>query len=623
MKSLLSILFCWLVFAVHAQNVDQRWVEENYTQREVMIPMRDGVKLSTMIFEPKEASHSPILMHRTPYGNRMFSTLWADWKSYAKEKYIFVVQDVRGRFLSEGSFVNVRPFVKNKHSKKDIDETTDAYDTVEWLLKHLKHTNGRVGVIGCSYPGFYATMAAASGHPAIKAVSPQAPVTDWFMGDDYHRHGAFMLRDEFSFCPWMDAPRPKPTSVGPVGHKFFTTDEYSFFLKKGAISELTPLLGDSIAFWNEVMSHPNYDEWWRERDARRVCYHIKPAVLIVGGTYDAEDCFGAWNTYKAIRRQSPSTDLRLVMGPWSHGAWLGSLGHELGDIHFGGPTAPFYRDSIEFPFFQHYLNGKPLTRTLQTRVHVFSSGENRWHGYQDWDVEHADSTIFYLQEKGGLSVDRPTSLEASCTEYVSDPSHPVPYWETTVDSRNNAYMTADQRFAARRPDVLCFETAPLTKDFSVAGPVQVDLQTAISTTDADFVVKVIDVFPDDFSYSGNDGFGYSPSGAVMGGYQMLVRGDVMRGRFRESYSHVTPFVPGKVSQVSFVMNDIAHTFKAGHRLMVQVQSSWFPLVDMNPQQCVDNIYKCGKDAFVKSHVRIYHDSEHASRLTFYHISTKE
>jgi putative CocE/NonD family hydrolase len=613
------ILFIFLAFFAisYSQVIDEKWVKENYTKREVMIPMRDGTKLFTAIYEPiSKSERHPVLMSRTPYsignyGKEMNSQLWNSWSEYSKERYIFVFQDVRGKWMSEGNFVDVRPFNPNKKKGTDIDEASDTYDTVEWLLKNTIYNNGNVGVSGCSYLGFYSLMAALSNHPAIKAICPQAPVTDWFMGDDIHHNGALMLTDAFSFLPYIDRPRPVPTASQSGGSKpFYTTDEYSFFLKSGAIKNLTKLLGDSIKFWNDVTEHPNYDSWWKARNTRNGCYNIKPAVLVVGGLFDAEDGYGTWELYKTINKQSPDTKLNLLIGPWNHGGWLFGSGTFLGNIRFGSNTSIYFKES-ENKFFNYYLKGKGSVEDMK-KATVFFSGENKWKTFDSWPPKEKVMTPLYLGDKGNLQFTVPKT-SSSYTEYTSDPSNPVPYTSRIQQNRGIEYMTDDQRFASRRPDVISFETEPLKEDLTLGGELIADLKVSISTTDADFVVKLIDVFPDDFSYDEKiDGEGNGQN-YLMNGYQMLVRGDVMRGRYRNSFEQPEAFVPNKPTTVTFKLTDIAHTFMKGHRVMIQIQSSWFPLVDRNPQQFVD-IYHCNDSDFIKSDIKIYHQQDQASRI---------
>ena len=599
---------------------DSLWIRENYTKTEQYIPMRDGVKLFTAIYQPKDRSEKhPVLMNRTPYscapyGKDFTARLWGShWKYYARENYIIVIQDVRGRWMSEGDFVDIRPFNKDKKTAQDIDEASDTYDAIDWLVKNLPDNNGNVGVFGISYPGFYSTMAAASGHPALKAVSPQAPVTDWFQGDDFHHNGALFQMDGFSFYSGFGKPRPRPTTTGSPGYNFKIKDNYQFYLQAGSLKRLGELIGDSIQFWKDLYAHPDYDDWWKARNARNAMYNIKPAMLVVGGLFDAEDCFGAWNLYKAIEKQNPSTSNRLVMGPWYHGQWSSRDGSYLGNVRFGSNTAFWYQNHLEIPFFNYYLKGKGEQPDIAEAT-IFFSGANEWKRFSQWPPETSTPTPFYLASQNRLTFSKPTDVH-SFTEYTSDPAHPVPYTEDVHFDRTREYMTDDQRFASRRPDVLTFQTDVLTEDLTLAGVVTADLKLSISTTDADFVVKVIDVFPDDFSYPGDAGQPRRSVGGAypMGGYQMLVRGEIMRGRYRNSFEKPEAFKPNRVETVRFDLPDVAHTFRKGHRLMIQIQSSWFPLADRNPQQFV-NIYTCDASAFIKSQIKIFHEAANSSQI---------
>jgi putative CocE/NonD family hydrolase len=620
---LLSSIGC-LEASAQGTSQDSAWIRENYIKVEKYIPMRDGIKLFTAIYMPKDTMEKhPILMTRTPYSCAPYGTdRWRNFyagylRYYLREGYIMVTQDVRGRWMSEGQFADVRPFIKDKKSNTDVDEASDTYDAIDWLVKNVPGNNGRVGVFGISYPGFYSTMAAASAHPALKAVSPQAPVTDWFMGDDFHHNGAFYVMDGWDFYSSFGKPRPQPTTIGPSGFNFYSRDNYKWYLETGALKNILKLTGDTIAFWKELYQHPNLDDWWKARNARVAMYDIKPAILVTGGLFDAEDCFGAWNLFKAIRSQSPSTNSHLVMGPWYHGQWASNDGTHLGNVRFGSNTSFWYQNTIEMPFFNYYLKGQGPEPKLPTAT-VFFSGENTWKKFEQWPPAEKQDQPIYLEANGGLSWTAPAGKN-SYSEYISDPAHPVPYTEDVHFRRTREYMDDDQRFASRRPDVLTFQTQPLTEDLTLAGPVIADLQVALSGTDADFVVKLIDVFPDDFSYAAEMG-GQPPRGArdipaeyPMGGYQMLVHGEIMRGRFRESFEKPVAFKPGKVETVKFAIPDVAHTFKKGHRLMIQVQSSWFPLVDRNPQKFID-IYTADDSDFTKETIKVFHDSEHASRV---------
>lgn len=614
-RSLFYLLFFLLPLVLVAQHEqDSAWIREHYTKKELYIPMRDGVKLFTAVYLPKDASEKhPILMNRTPYscspyGEDQFRAFWMNhWKYYLRENYIIVIQDVRGRWMSEGQFEDVRPFNKNKKGNTDIDEASDTYDAIDWLVNNLPNNNAHVGVFGISYPGFYSTMAAASEHPALKAVSPQAPVTDWFMGDDFHHNGAFFQMDGFSFYSGFGKPRPQPTKIGPKGFDFKVRDNYKFYLEAGTLQQLADYMGDSIKFWKELYAHPNYDEWWQARNARVAMYDVKPAMLVVGGLFDAEDCYGAWNLYKAIEKQSPATNNKIVMGPWYHGQWASRDGSRLGNVRFGRNTAFDYQNNIEIPFFNYYLKGKGDDPALPEAT-IFFTGENSWKQLPQWPPQNMTPTALYLQANGNLSWNAGGSSNAY-REYISDPAHPVPYTEDVHFGRTREYMTDDQRFAHRRPDVLTYVTAPLDEDLTLAGPLTADLRVSISTTDADFVVKLIDVFPDNFSYPGDaPQAGRTAGGSYpMGGYEQLVRGEIMRGRFRQSFEKPVAFKPGKTETVKFELPDVAHTFRKGHRLMIQVQSSWFPLADRNPQQFV-NIYTAKPEDFKQSTIRIFEAS---------------
>lgn len=617
-KIFFSILYILQVTVVFSQTINEQWLKENYTKQEILISMRDGVKLFTTIYAPVDDKEKhPILLTRTPYscapyGKDKFSTrLHATYlKEYVKEGYVFVFQDVRGRWMSEGEFVDVRPYNPNKKNKVDIDEASDTYDAVDWLIKNVKNNNGNVGVFGISYPGFYSTMAALSGHSAIKAVSPQAPVTDWFMGDDFHHNGAFMMMDAFGFYSSFGQPRPKPTTIGPKGFKFYTNDKYKFYLETGAIKNLSKLMGDSIKFWNDLINHPNYDEWWKARDARvgfKNPPKYIPSILVVGGVFDAEDCYGAWRLYEAIEKSNPNLKNQIVMGPWYHGGWSRGEGNYLGNVQFESKTSLHYQQNIEIPFFNFHLKGKGSVEQIK-EANVFFTGENNWKTFDNWPPKNSNQTSIYLSDNQSLRFNSPTNAN-SFSSYVSNPNKPVPYTDGVIKDRTREYMTDDQRFASTRTDVLTFSTEKLEEDVTLAGTIVADLKVAISTSDADFIVKVIDVFPEGFKYDSI----LNENTYLMDSYQMLVRGEVMRGRYRNSFEKPEAFVPGKTETVKFELPDVAHTFKKGHRIMVQIQSTWFPLVDRNPQQFVD-IYHCEDKDFIPAEIKIFHDAQNASRL---------
>lgn len=607
----------WATAQTNAQ--DSAWIRDNYIKKEMMVPMRDGVRLFTAVYIPKDTTEAhPILMTRTPYscapyGEANFRAFWTNhWRYYMRHNYIIVLQDVRGRWMSEGNFMDVRPYNPNKKGT-EIDEASDTYDAIDWLVNNLPHNNKRVGIFGISYPGFYSTMAALSGHPSLVAVSPQAPVTDWFMGDDFHHNGAFFQMDGFSFYSSFGKPRPQPTTVGSPGFNFPTRDAYKFYLEAGTPKKLAELIGDSIAFWHEMYKHPNYDDWWKARNVRNFVQYIPPHThtLVVGGLFDAEDTYGAWRTYEAIEQKAKNNN-RIVMGPWYHGQWSRGDGSSLGNVQFGSNTSLYYQNEIELPFFRHHLEGKGTHKLPEATI--FFTGENKWRQLDRWPATKVQPTPLYLGSNEQLSWSKPTA-PSSFSSYVSDPAKPVPYTEDVHFSRTIAYMTDDQRFANRRTDVLSFQTEVLTEDLTLAGPVIANLLTSISTTDADFVVKLIDVFPSNFNYPGQQPAAgrMGGGGYPMGDYQMLVRGEIMRGRFRNSFEKPEAFKPGKVETVNFELPDVAHTFKKGHRIMFQIQSSWFPLVDRNPQQFV-NIYEADAKDYIPSTIRIWHDAKNASSI---------
>jgi putative CocE/NonD family hydrolase len=606
-----------------AQNPDSIWIVSNYTKIERQIAMRDGIKLFTSIYMPGDvtADH-PILITRTPYscapyGEGRWRPFWNSYlKYYLREGYIFVFQDVRGRWMSEGEFVDIRPFNPDKKTDGDIDEASDTWDTVDWLIKNIPHNNGKAGVLGISYPGFYATMAAASNHPALIAVSPQAPVTNWFIGDDFHHNGALFLMDAFSFYSPLGRgfglPRPRPTTHGPVSVGFPVHDNYKFYLETGPLSNFKKMTGDTVRFWNDLYAHPDYDAFWQARDARNATKNLKPAMLWVGGLFDAEDNWGAWNSYKAAEKNNPGKEFnRIVMGPWYHSQWADNDGTHLGNVNFGSNTSLWFQQLIEIPFFNYYLKGKGNVSGIAEAT-VFITGDNEWKKFDRWPPSGSEEKILYLSENGMLKWSRPQKT-TSFSEYVSDPGKPVPYTEDVHFARTKEYMTDDQRFAERRPDVLTFKTGILDENVTVTGVVTADLFSSVSTSDADFVVKLIDVFPDDYSEGGHDDGNRAGSVYPMGGYEMLVHAEVLRGRYRKSYEKPEPFIPGRTENVRFSISDIAHTFRKGHRMMVQIQSTWFPLVDRNPQSFV-NIYEADEKDFQKATIRIYHDKKYSSNI---------
>jgi putative CocE/NonD family hydrolase len=597
-----------------AQGVEK--VKARYTKYEYRIPMRDGVRLFTAVYVPKDDSQKyPVLLTRTPYSCRPYGAdQYRDSLGpsplFAGSGYIFVYQDVRGRWMSEGEFVNMRPHNPAK-GKGEVDESSDTYDTIDWLLKHLPNHNGKVGMSGISYPGFYTACGMIDAHPALAAASPQAPVTDWFVGDDWHHNGALFLSHMFNFMAGFDRPRPKPTTKTSGRFDHGTPDGYAYFLKLGPLNEAGKRHFEGrAAFWDEAMRHGSYDDWWKARNLRQHLKDVKPAVMTVGGWFDAENLFGALEVYKNVKRLSPKTNNRIVMGPWVHGGWSRGDGSSLGDVSFNAKTGEYYREHIEFPFFEQHLKGKKAEHTPE--AWMFETGTNVWRKHDTWPPKAARPRTLYFHPAGALG-DKPPAEKKPADgndEYVSDPAKPVPYMDRVVLGMAAEYKTADQRFAARRPDVLVYETEELEEDLTIAGPVGVDLHVSTTGTDADWVVKVIDVYPNDYPDPNPN-----PAHVKMGGYQQLVRGDVMRGKFRDSFEKPQPFEPGRPARVKFALPDTYHTFRRGHRVMVQVQSSWFPLVDRNPQVFTD-IYSAKESDFRKATHRVYRTQEMPSSVTF-------
>jgi putative CocE/NonD family hydrolase len=611
--SLALLLAAVLPGAATAQGLEA--VKAAYTKYEYRIPMRDGTKLFTAVYVPKDASQKyPILLTRTPYsvqpyGVDRYKDNLGPSPLFAKEGYVFAYQDVRGRWMSEGTFVNMRPYIPDKKSSHDIDETSDTYDTIDWLVKHVPN-NGKVGLTGISYPGFYTDAGMIDAHPALKAASPQAPIVDWFVGDDFHRNGVLWLPHLFNFIANFGRPRPGPTRKGPPAFDHDTPDGYAFFLRLGPLANADKqyFKGD-VPFWNEVMAHGTYDNFWQSRNLRPHLKKIKPAVMTVGGWFDAENLFGALETYRHVEANSPGASNVLVMGPWRHGGWSSNDGESLGNVHFNSKTSAFFREHIELPFFEYHLKSKGENR--QPEAWVFETGANQWHKHDSWPPKGAAPRALYFRAAGALSAEAPPDgkPEECCDEYVSDPARPVPFQQKIDIGMSADYMTADQRFAARRTDVLVYQTPPLDNDTTIAGPIDVELHVSTTGTDSDWVVKLIDVYPDDYPDPKPN-----PTGVRMGGYQQLVRGDAMRGKFRNSYSKPEPFEPGRPERVKFRMQDVYHTFRPGHRIMVQVQSSWFPLADRNPQTFVD-IYSAKESDFKKATQRVYRSREMPSKVT--------
>jgi len=602
--------------------------KEHYTKYEYRIAMRDGVRLFTAVYVPKDSSRAyPFLIDRTPYsvgpyGVDQYRSQLGPSPEFDKAGYIFVFQDVRGRFMSEGQFVEMRPHVDNKKSNKDVDDASDLYDTIEWLLKNVANNNGNAGIWGISYPGFFTSASIIDSHPALKAASPQAPMTNLFMGDDAYHGGAFMLAANFGFYAFFkpqENPQLPPKAFVPF--EYDTNDGYDFFLNAGPIGNLSKLLQGKSALFDDQMRHDTFDDYWKARDLAPHMKNIHCAVLTVGGWFDADDLQGPFTTFRSIDKNNPGIFNALVVGPWVHGGWARYDGEHLGRADFASNTGDFYRKNILFPFFEQYLKG--TTGAKLPKAYVFETGTNVWRRYSAWPPKNAEPKTLYLQANGGLSFEAPPGESSAFDEYVSDPAKPVPFVNYTAQNVPQEYMVSDQRFAASRPDVLVYSKPVLQEDVTIAGPLSPKLFISTSGTDSDWDVKLIDVYPTDYPESKLDAqkpedrnkprADVGPPTFAMGGYQQLVRGEPFRGKFRHSFEKPEPFTPGKVEEVNFTMQDVNHTFRRGHRIMVQIQSSWFPLTARKPQTYV-NIPDAKPSDFVRATERVYHNKADPSGI---------
>jgi putative CocE/NonD family hydrolase len=580
------------------------FIRQHYVKQDFRIPMRDGVKLFTSVYVPKDSSRPyPMLLQRTPYSvgpygsNNYRGTLGPD--SFAREGFIYVYQDVRGRFLSEGEFIDEAPHKAHLDKPADVDPSTDTYDTIDWLIKNVPNNNGRVGMWGISYPGFYAAYGLINSHPALKADSPQAPMGDVGNGDDCYHNGAFFLAANFGFFTGFWPRGPVPAESGNDPHfEFGTEDEYDFYLRMGPLSNAENLcFKHRNKYWSDMLDHPNYDEFWASRALSPHMHNLTTPVLLVGGWFDAEDLGGTLKLFRAMEATGHAPGLTLVMGPWSHGQWGGGGGDKLGNLNFDFKTGEYFREQIEFPFFMETLKGEGHANL--PKAWLFETGKNQWRKFDAWPPANAHRRSLYLQAGGKLSFSPPGRAPEQFDEYVSDPAKPVPVTGEIGGGMPGDYMTYDQRFAAHRTDVLTYQTEPLQNNVTIAGPITPVLRVSTSGTDSDFVVKLIDVYPNDTPDPDPN-----PRNVHFGGYQQMVRGEPFRGKFRQSMSQPEPFVPGKPAKIEFVMPDVLHTFQRGHRIMVQIQSSWFPLTDRNPQQ-FENIPTAKASDFHKATERVY------------------
>jgi putative CocE/NonD family hydrolase len=583
-----------------------------YVKSEHQVAMRDGVKLFTIVYTPKDTSTTyPIMLHRTPYGSPPYgpdayrATLGPS-PEFAKAGYIFAYQDVRGKFRSEGEFVVMRPIVPAPRPAGATDESTDTYDTVDWLVKNVPNNNGRVGQWGISYPGSQTVWGLIGAHPALKASSPQAPAIDMFLGDDFHHNGAFRLMYTFSWLAGNARPRAGATETRGPAFTYGTPDGYRFFLEAGTVAAINEkYFNYSVPTWNEYMAHPDYDEYWQRQNPLRHLTNVTHAVLNVAGWFDAEDFYGPLETYRRIEKTTPSNRNTIVVGPWLHGGWASMPGDELGDIRFGSRTGEHYRGNVELPFFERHLKDKG---TDLAEAIVFETGGNQWRSYDAWPPKNTEPRTLYLQADGGLSFTPPPAAAANAAfdEFVSDPAKPVPWSAETRTTQGHLWMVEDQRFAAARPDVLVYQTPPLAEDVVIAGPILPSIVVSTTGTDADWIVKLIDVYPGTAPDNTPN-----PRGVRMGHFQMLVAGEVFRSRYRQSFSKPVAMVPGQPTKIEFDLRDRYHRFLKDHRIMIQVQSSWFPVIDRNPQTFV-NIYEAKPADFRKATHRVYRSAAQPS-----------
>lgn len=610
---LLLICLCNQVVLGQRINEDSVYVSQYYEKFEYSIPMRDGAKLFTVVYQPKDRSKKfPFLINRTCYNASNYAQykLWGHPSNYlVKDGYILVFQDVRGRYMSEGEFDNMRPNIpgNDPKNKKNIDESSDTWDTIDWLVKNISNNNGRAGIYGISYPGFYSAASLPDAHPALKACSPQAPISDFFF-DDFHHMGAYLQSYSAAFAVfgYQKKELTKEDWFEEELMRFYKNapkDAYDFQLSLGPLKNITKKFHHDNFFWNQIINHPNYDTFWQKRNILPHLNNIKPAVLTVGGWFDAEDLYGPLHIYKAIEKSTPGANNTIVMGPWGHGDWAHEGGKSIHNhIYFGDSISTFFQREIERPFFAHYLKDEAASPLPE--AYMFNTGKKVWQKFDTWPPKDIPALKLYFGENGVLSIDKPVN-EKAVFEYISDPAKPVPYTSQTegLTFTPRKFMSDDQRPASRRPDVLTFQTDTLTDEVTVAGEILAKLKVAMSGTDADFIVKLIDVYP------GNEpNFEHNPKNIIMAGYQQLVRSEVFRGRFRNSFEKPEPFVPGKETEVSVPLQDVLHTFKKGHRIMIQIHSTWFPYIDRNPQKYVDNIYKADEKDFIKSTIKVYGSS---------------
>jgi len=590
------------------------YVLEHYSKKEYMIPVRDGVKLFTQVYAPLDISQKyPIMLRRTPYSNRPYgeniyrNSLGPSW-SFVEEEYIFVYQDCRGKYQSEGEFVVMWPHKSVKRTPQDVDDSSDTYDTIEWVLKNIPNHNGRVGQWGISYPGWHTVMGMIDAHPALKASSPQASPADMWIGDDFHHNGAFRLMYTFGWLSGSARVRTGPSATGPVRFRYGTPDGYKFFLELGPVSNVNEkYFRNSVPTWNEYMEHGDYDEYWKKQDVLQHLKNITHPILNVAGWFDAEDFYGPMSIYYTIEEKNPGNKSILVVGPWRHGGWASMDGDALGNIRFGSKTGEYYRENVELPFFNYYLKDKG--RLDLPEALVLETGSNRWRSYDKWPPEKAKEKNIYLHADGKLSFDPPSEESDKASDsFVSDPDNPVPWSSEIRTNQGHLWMVEDQRFASRRPDVLVYQSDVLTEDVTIAGPIIANLFVSTTGTDADWIVKLIDVYPGNAPDNQPN-----PQNVRMGNFQMLLAGEVFRSKYRNSFERPEPMIPNKVTEIAFDLRDKCHCFRKGHRIMVQIQSTWFPVIDRNPQKFVD-IYHAKVEDFQKAVHKVHRSKQFPSHI---------
>ena len=579
-------------------------VSQPFDRREAMIPMRDGVRLHTLIFAPTNATEKlPILINRTPYGigqsnsdaiNRRYDQL-------VKDGYIFVLQDIRGRYGSEGQFVMTRP-LRDKKDSKSIDESTDTYDTVAWLVKNVGKNNGRAGIFGVSYDGWLAAVATVDAHPALKASSPQAPMTDAYLGDDFFHNGAFRQSYGYEYVKSMESSKENSDVT-------FDKDAYDWYLELGSLSKITDGPEGKLPTWNAFVTHPNYDDYWKARGAGNYLKQTTVPTLVVGGWWDQEDYYGALKTYEALEKWDVDHKNFVVLGPWNHGGWNGR-GKTLGEISFGSSTGPYFRTQIQAPWFAYYLKGKG--KQNEPEAVTFQTGCNKWVSYDRWPPKQAVARDLFLRGGKRLSFEKTTTTtDQEFESYVSDPANPVPYRQrpiqATYDRKGSGWYTwlvQDQRFLQGRNDVLTWQTDVLEQDLTISGDIVARLFASTTGTDSDWIVKLIDVYPDAY-----------PEDSKMAGFQLMIADEIFRGRFRESFEKPAAIVPNQVNEYAIDLHSSNHCFRKGHRVMVQVQSTWFPLYDRNPQNFVENIFRAQASDYRVATQRVYESAHYPSRVS--------